>query len=141
MSSLEVANKVVMKWLEPNNNGQDQRKKKIIDDLYKQIDDMKKQFEKQVNDMKKQFDHDNHLLYQRYTNAAKELVIFGRAYYDLMEKVQQQSNPSPSSRCSPNIESRRKNIDVHDGSMPQVSLPLSSSSAVTNTKTPSGYCY
>ncbi|KAF9660660.1 hypothetical protein SADUNF_SadunfUnG0002000 [Salix dunnii] len=114
MSSLEAANKVVMKWLEPKNE-QDQKRKKTIDDLCKQIDEMKRQHDKQVDEMKKQFDYDNHVLYQRYYNAAKELVIFRRAYYDLMEKVQQQNNPSSSCQLSPEIEYRKKNISVHGG--------------------------
>ncbi|KAL9353738.1 hypothetical protein Peur_051708 [Populus x canadensis] len=114
MSSMEAANKVVMKWLQPE-NGQDQRRKKTIDDLYKQIDDMKKQYDKQVDAMKKKFDYDNHLLHQRYSNAAKELVHFRRAYYDLMEKVQQQNNPSSTCQFSPKNEHRQKNINVHEG--------------------------
>ncbi|KAJ6711276.1 hypothetical protein OIU79_007677 [Salix purpurea] len=91
MSSLEAANKVVMKWLEPKNE-QDQKRKKTIDDLYRQTDEMKRQHDKQVDEMKKQFAYDNHVLYQRYSNAAKELVFFRRAYYDLMEKVQLQND-------------------------------------------------
>ncbi|KAJ6427758.1 hypothetical protein OIU84_023207 [Salix udensis] len=114
MSSLEAANKVVMKWLEPKNE-QDQKRKKTIDDLYRQTDEMKRQHDKQVDEMKKQFAYDNHVLYQRYSNAAKELVFFRRAYYDLMEKVQQQNNPSSSCQLSPEIEYRQKNISVQDG--------------------------
>jgi len=102
MSSMEAANKVVMKWLQPE-NGQDQRRKKTIDDLYKQIDDMKKQYDKQVDAMKKKFDYDNHLLHQRYSIAAKELVLFRRAYYD------------SSCQFSPKNEHRQKNINVHEG--------------------------
>ncbi|KAJ6394912.1 hypothetical protein OIU77_024012 [Salix suchowensis] len=63
MSSLEAANKVVMKWLEPKNE-QDQKRKKTIDDLYRQTDEMKRQHDKQVDEMKKQFAYDNHVLYQ-----------------------------------------------------------------------------
>jgi hypothetical protein len=65
--------------------------------------------------MKKKFDYDNHLLHQRYSIAAKELVLFRRAYYDLMEKVQQQNNPSSSCQFSPKNEHRQKNINVHEG--------------------------
>ncbi|KAJ6309226.1 hypothetical protein OIU76_018760 [Salix suchowensis] len=91
------------------------KRKKTIDDLYRQTDEMKRQHDKQVDEMKKQFAYDNHVLYQRYSNAAKELVFFRRAYYDLMEKVHQQNNPSSSCQLSPEIEYRQKNISVQDG--------------------------